>query len=277
MKVRDVIEKIIEKCGILPLEETCDRIIEGSPDRDVTGIVTTFMATAEVIEKAHRIGANMIITHEPTYYTGNDRRDWTESDGVCLAKRELLQKYDMTVWRFHDHMHLAARDGIYEGMLRQLGWEAYRMHSDKEKDGGILRRADLCYRIPETSVGQLAEDLKEKLAMRVIRIVGCPEMSVQRVGLLVGGGSLGLGDEAMPMRLMEEMDLDVMICGEITEWTLCAYVRDAAFMRKNRALIIPGHNRTEEAGMKYLPEWMSSIAGEIPVTFLEAGEPFSYL
>ncbi|MDO4333234.1 MAG: Nif3-like dinuclear metal center hexameric protein [Eubacteriales bacterium] len=275
MKVREIVTGIISRCGMEPLAETCDRIIEGSPDREVTGIVTTFMATVDVIEQAHRLGANFIITHEPTYFTGDDRKDWLLEDSVYLAKRELIKKYGITIWRFHDHMHMGRTDGIYEGMLRELGWETCRMDCKKENDS-ILRYSDLCYQIPQTTVAKLADELKEKLGMQVIRIVGKEDMAVSRVGLLVGGGSLGLGDEAMPMQLMEKENLDVIVCGEITEWTLCAYVRDAAMMGKNRALIIPGHNRTEEAGMKYLPEWLAPVTGDIPVTFVEAGEPFLY-
>lgn len=275
MKVREIIAGIISRCGMQPLEQTCDRIMEGSADMEVTGIVTTFMATVDVIEEAHRLGANFIITHEPTYFTGDDRRDWLQKDSVYLAKRELINRYGITIWRFHDHMHMGKTDGIYEGMLRELGWEAYRTGSDAENDG-VLRSSDLCYEIPETTVAQLADELKEKLGMQVMQIVGRENMTVRRVGLLVGGGSLGLGDESMPMQLMEKENLDVIICGEITEWTLCAYVRDAAMLGKNRALIIPGHNRTEEAGMKYLPEWLAPVTKDIPVTFVEAGEPFLY-
>lgn len=275
MKGKEIIAGIISRCGMEPLSETCDQIIEGSPDREVTGIVTTFMATVDVIEKAHRLGVNFIITHEPTYFTGDDRKDWLLEDSVYLAKRELIKKYGITIWRFHDHMHMGRTDGIYEGMLRELGWETCRMDCQKENDS-ILRYSDLCYQIPQTTVAKLADELKEKLGMQVIRIVGKEDMAVSRVGLLVGGGSLGLGDEAMPMQLMEKENLDVIVCGEITEWTLCAYVRDAAMMGKNRALIIPGHNRTEEAGMKYLPEWLAPVTGDIPVTFVEAGEPFLY-
>jgi hypothetical protein len=68
-----------------------------------------------------------------------------------------------------------------------------------------------------------------------------------------------------------------MVCGEILEWTLCAYVRDADQLGMNKAMIILGHNRTEEVGMKYLPEWLKILMPDIPVWFCEAGEPFSYL
>ena len=113
--------------------------------------------------------------------------------------------------------------------------------------------------------------------MDVMQMVGKPETPVERVGILIGGGSLGLGKEYTPMQLMEEESLDVIVCGEIVEWTLCAYERDASMMNMNKALIIPGHNRTEEAGMKYLPEWLQPLAPGVPIQFVEAGEPFTYL
>ena len=276
MKVKEIIKGIIEKCGMEPLGKTCDQVIEGSLEMEVKGIVTTFMATVDVIEKAHELGANFIITHEPTYFTGDDRRDWLAEDSIYLAKRELLKRYEMTVWRFHDHMHQAETDGIYEGMIREFGWENYHMEADRAQEAGVLKNCNFCYQLPETTVGKLAEELKKKLNMQVMRIVGNPDTVVRRAGLLVGGGSLGLGDEAMPMQLMEQENLDVIVCGEVTEWTLCAYVRDAAMLGRNKALIIPGHNRTEEAGMKYLPEWLKSITGELKVSFVEAGEPCGY-
>ena len=145
------------------------------------------------------------------------------------------------------------------------------------REKSVLRSSDMCYQLPATTVRALAEELKEKLHMDVIQIVGDPETPVERAGILVGGGSLGLGREAMPMELMEREKLDVLICGEILEWTICAYVRDAAMLGMHKALIIPGHNRTEEAGMKYLPEWLEPLAPGIPINFVEAGEPFSYL
>lgn len=274
MKVKEIIREVIRKCGMEPLERTGDRIIAGNLEEDVTGIVTTFMATVEVIERAHELGANFIITHEPTYFTGNDRLDWLEQDSVYLAKKALLESYGITVWRFHDHMHKAEQDGIFAGMRREFGWESCRVSSEKEEAG--WKYSDMLYEIPETTAGELAKSLKQKLNLPAIRIVGKPDAAVRRLGLLLGGLSLGTGDEARPMRLMEEEKLDAIICGEVTEWTLCAYVRDAAMLGQNKVLIIPGHNRTEEAGMKYLPEWLQPITGEIPVTFVEAGDPFSY-
>jgi putative NIF3 family GTP cyclohydrolase 1 type 2 len=79
------------------------------------------------------------------------------------------------------------------------------------------------------------------------------------------------------MELMRARDLDVILCGEVTEWTLPAYVRDAWQLGLCKAILILGHERSEEPGMKHLGPWLKSVAGDIPVTFVDAREPFAYL
>ncbi|WP_372635544.1 Nif3-like dinuclear metal center hexameric protein [Cohnella sp.] len=268
MKVQEIIDRVLEKsCGGRKLEQTSDVLASGSPDMEVAGIVTTFTATVDVIREAIAIGANLIITHEPTYFTGADKVEWLQDDPVYRAKKKLLDDNGIAVWRFHDHMHMAHSDLIYEGWVRELGW------ADKKLDPA----SPWAYGIEPTTVGELAGFLKRKLGMKAVRIVGRPESPCSRIGVLVGGGSLGLGREEMPMELMRERELDVMVCGDITEWTLCAYVNDAAMLGMNKAMIVVGHERTEEWGMKYLAEWLLPISDGLPVKFVDAKEPFVYL
>lgn len=268
MTVKEVIEQIISKTGVTPLpqDKTCDQLITGSYNRTVTGIVTTFMATVDVIREAIHLGANFIITHEPTWFTGIDQTEWVENDPVYIEKRRLIDENRITIWRFHDHMHMAKEDGIYRGLLQEIGWEPYRLQDQYH-----------CYQIPKTTLGELSSFFKEKLEMKVIQIVGNPEILVERVGILVGGGSLGLGSEQMPMEFMYRENLDLIICGDIIEWTLSAYVRDAAMLGMNKNMLILGHERSEEAGMKHLVEWIKPFVGEIKVLFVDAKEPFTYL
>ena len=172
----------------------------------------------------------------------------------------------MAVWRYHDHMHMKKPDAIYEGLLHKLGWKAYQWPN--------LPHA---YTIPQTTVAELCGFFKETLGMSTIQIVGDPALACTRVGILVGGGSLGLGREQMPMELMHSADLQVMVCGDITEWTLSAYVNDAAQLGLPRAMIVLGHERSEEAGMEHMARWLPALVPGVPVHFVDACEPFLYL
>lgn len=267
MTVKDVVDAIIKySVGDQELSVN-DRLITGTYDMEVTGIVTTFMATVDVVQKAIDLGANLIITHEPTFWTGPDKTDWLEGDPLYVSKKKLIEDNNIAIWRYHDYMHAAKPDGIYAGLLKEIGWE----NNLVDKDNPWI------YKIEETTLADLAQFFKEKLSMSVVQIIGNPEMEVSKVGILVGGGSLGLGVEEMPMQVMRDYDLDVMVCGEIYEWTLPAYVNDAFMLGMKKGIIVLGHERTEEWGMKYMVDWLKPLVNDIPVTFVSAEEPFIYL
>ena len=274
MTVREIVDKIIEKTGVEPLPEdkTCDHLMTGSWDMEVKVVVTTFMATVDVIKEASALGANFIITHEPTWFSGADDTEWLLEDPVYLEKKKLIEENHIAIWRFHDHMHMDKEDGIYRGFDEELGWGKYRVKCEGELGwfGGV-------YELPVTTLEELAHFFQKELKMEVVQLVGDPKMTVKRVSVLVGGGSLGLGQENLPMRHMHQENIDVAICGDITEWTLSAYVRDASQMGMNKGMLVLGHERSEECGMKHLPAWLKSITGDLPVTFVDAKEPFLYI
>lgn len=269
MTVQQTIDTILTNVrGNKRIFPTCDIQTAGDPDMEVTGIVSTFMPTINVIRTAIALHANFIISHEPTWFNGTDETEWCQNDSVYLAKRQLLEENHIAVWRFHDHMHFATdMDLIYKGMLEKMGWKKYQQPDEKEP---------WVYEFPQTTLKELACELKEMFQMDVIQTIGNPDIPVTRAGLLVGGGSLGLGREVMPMELMERNNLNVLICGDITEWTTCAYINDARQLGLPRGMITLGHERSEEAGMEYLVPWLKEHLPEIPISFVSAEEPFTY-
>lgn len=286
MTVQEIIQTIKKESGAsVPLEQTCDQLIIGNPQMEVTKIGSTFMATVEVIRAAAEQGINMIITHEPTWFSGNDQTDWVEHDPVYTEKKKLIEENQIAIWRYHDHMHMGHVDQIYTGFEQEFGWEDYRVPvTDIKKYGqkaleqeNFWKNFGAVYQLPKTTLKELAKFFKQRANMDTIQIVGNPQMSVEKVSVLVGGGSLGLGKEEAPMVQMFQENVDVVICGDITEWTISAYVRDAAMMGMNKGMLVLGHERSEEWGMKYLTTWIEKITEGIPTVFLDAGEPFSYL
>src|SRR4051794_739129 len=69
---REIVDLIKQHVGVPWREQTVDTIKAGDPETPVTGIATTMMATFDVLRRASAAGANLVITHEPVFYTHLD-------------------------------------------------------------------------------------------------------------------------------------------------------------------------------------------------------------
>ncbi len=270
MTVKEVTDRIIKACAVkLPFPQTCDILHAGNYNMEVKKIGVCFMADMEVIRKAKEEGINLIITHEPTYYSSLDDYKWLEGNPVYEEKKKFMEEAGISIWRFHDYMHCYRPDLIYEGWKKEMGWEGYLVKND-------VSGMDHHFCIPEITLDKLVGFFKEKLSMDSIRVIGNPSMVCKDIGVLVGGGSLGLGDENMPAKMISRDDVDTLVCGEILEWTTLAFVRDAVMQGREKAVIVLGHNRTEEAGMKHLPVWLKQVLPEYSIDFIPSGDPVEY-
>lgn len=83
------------------------------------------------------------------------------------------------------------------------------------------------------------------------------------------------------MRAMEQKGIELIIPGEIIEWTVLAYIRDAIAMGKNMACISIGHFNLEELGMKdftgVVNELLSDVANAPKVTYIQTEDGFNYV
>jgi putative NIF3 family GTP cyclohydrolase 1 type 2 len=258
LTAREVIARIQAHVGIPWQQETVDTFKAGNPDAEVHGIAVTMMATLDVLQRAAAAGQNLIITHEPTFYNHLDKPgelEQKENDPVLAAKRAFIQEHNLVIWRFHDHWHRMKRDGIEAGMAHALGWEKFQ-------DAGN----QCLFAVPETDLEHLAADLKNRLKIHVMRVVGNPTLKVA----LVPGAS-GFAKET---RALEMSDVQVLVTGEPREWETVEYVADAVTEGKPKALIILGHIPSEQAGMEECARWLKAFVSEVPVEFVPAREPF---
>jgi putative NIF3 family GTP cyclohydrolase 1 type 2 len=253
-----VIERIKANVGIPWRAQTVDNIIAGSADTPVKGIATTMMATLDVVQRAAAAGRNMVITHEPTFFSHQDKTDTLKDDPTYQFKLDFLTKHEMVLFHFHDHWHARRPDGIATGMVRELGWE-------KNVDPRNARQ----FLFPGTPLARFAKDMQTKLKIRVMRVVGDPAMPVNRVAASWGNVSLNPG-----IPLLSQPGIDVLVLGETHEWELVEYAQDMISSGKKKALIILGHVVSEQAGMKYCAEWLKSFITEVPVEFIPAPEPY---
>jgi putative NIF3 family GTP cyclohydrolase 1 type 2 len=261
LTAREVVQRIQEHVGVPWQKETVDTFKAGDPDAKVTGIAVTMMATFDVLQRAAASGANLIITHEPTFYNHLDvftEIPQKESDPVLTEKLAFIKQHHLVVWRFHDHWHKHAPDGIEAGMTHALGWEAFQ---DKQNQ--------YFFTIPETTLDKLAAALKARLELHTMRVVGDPQMKVTRVAL--SPGAAGMQRE---IGALENPGIQLLITGESREWETVEYAADAVSEKKNKALIILGHIPSEQAGMEECTRWLKTFVSEVPVNFVPAAQPF---
>ncbi len=260
LTARQVIERIQKNVGVPWREQTVDTFKAGNPDSAVTGVVTTMMATYDVLERAARAGKNLIITHEPTFFGHFDRTEEIEKEGdaILAAKQALIKKHNLIVWRFHDHWHLRRPDGILTGMIHALGWEKFKNPADER----VLV-------IPQTTLTDLASRIKKRLGIRTMRVVGDPKLKVSKIGMAPGAGGFG-----SHRKLLQRDDVEVLVYGEAPEWETVLYGDDAATAKMRKALIILGHIPSEQAGMEECARWLKGFVSEVPIEFIAAKEPF---
>jgi putative NIF3 family GTP cyclohydrolase 1 type 2 len=258
LTAQQVIDRIKSQVGIPWRAETVDNVVAGTAATRVGGIATTMMATLGVLQRAAAAGRNMVITHEPTFYSHQDRVDALAEDATYRFKADFVRRHDIVVFHFHDHWHARRPDGIAFGMARELGWDT---HADADNPRQFT--------FPETPLARLARDAQRKLGVRVVRVVGDRGLPVNRVAASWGYASFEPG-----MRLLARPDVDVLVVGETREWELVEYAQDMVSSGQKKGLIILGHVVSEQAGMKYCAEWLRGFITEVPIEFVPAPEPF---
>lgn len=254
----DVASRIKKEVTCTWSEETVDTFKSGDPSEQVTGIACTFMATVDVLKEAAAKGCNLIITHEPTYYNHLDSKDKLLDDPVYAAKQELIDQHKLIIFRFHDHWHRTTPDGIYVGMTRKMVWDSYLEEGEKH-----------IFNFPGISLIHVTDHLKEVFPEANLRVIGDPDLKINRAAF-----SAGAPGSAAHFELLQRGDINLLLIGEAPEWETIEYVRDASQAGLPMSLVILGHAVSEEAGMEYCAQWLQTFITEVPVTFIEAGDPF---
>jgi putative NIF3 family GTP cyclohydrolase 1 type 2 len=260
--VKQVIDIALSETPGPPPARTVDQIRVGSLDQQVTGIVTTTFPTIEVINKAIKAGANMIISHEAAFYSLDDNAARMKDDDIIKYKTELLEKNKIAIWRFHDGWHAHKPDGITWGTLVKLGWEKYYNPATPK----IIT-------LPTPITLQQAVTLtKTKLGAPQVRVIGDLKKPVKTIYFTLGSVPSA---EVIPIIQSEKPDL--IISGESREWEVGLRVQDGVMMGLNTKLIVLGHAISEEAGMAYAANWLAPKVQGLKVTHIAAGTPFKYV
>ena len=257
MKAIDLIKEIC-MLGEAP-DVTCDTVKSGDSEKKIKKVAVTMFPTIKTIRMATEWGADMMIVHEPTYY---DHMEMGKETEVSRAKRKIIEESGMVIFRFHDRMHAAEPDGIAEGELHFLGisgkiektpyFASYIMTLDEE-----------------LTALELALLIENKLGLKRVRIAGERNKPIKKVALCFGspGGVF---------ELISDTEIDSMLIGEVCEWKVCEYARDACELGINKSVIAMGHVGSERDGMRLLCEKLEKKHFEIEFKYFKNEEVYSY-
>jgi len=160
----------------------------------------------------------------------------------------------MIVWRIHDHWHARKPDGIATGWNKGMGWEQYQIN-------GSLRD----FKIPETTLGELAKQVARKLKTKSVRVVGDPSLKVSLVSR--GGHGLAQNMEALPKA-------DCILVSETREYDSFEYARDTVLSGAHKGAIFISHASGEDLGMEEFAHWLKPLVPEVPIQFIPTTDEF---
>lgn len=258
LTAQQILDRMRDNIGTTWREGGVDRIIAGTPDMLVTGIATTMMATFDALKMAVASKLNLVITHEPTYWSHQDTTAQLLDDPLYQMKLDWMRAHNLVVYHFHDHWHgKRLIDGINQGMAEKMGWTGYR-------DAANSRQ----FNIPSRTLLELAKEFRRKLGDRTLRVIGDRDLVVNKVVASWGNCS------AFPGVPYLNGDADVLVIGEAQDWDLIAYARDLVTAGKKKGLIVLGHVLSEQWGMDYCAQWLKGFVPEVPVRFVPLIEPY---
>lgn len=253
-----------------PPSDTIDGIKAGDPSTEVTGIATTAMATMDVLSRAVREKANLILTLEPVFFSRSDAQGQAPpagargmpgihpEDPVLVAKKDFIRKNGLVVVRFADAWRTRKPDPFAVGLAETLGWTKHQASGDPTR-----------YDVPVTTIGALANDLAGRLKARAgIRVVGDPQTRIRRVAMLPGVSPISAMLKTLP-------ESDLVLAGEVREWESVEYAQDAVAAGQKKGLLMLGRVLSEDPGMKVCADWLRTIIPDMPTRWLPAGDPYS--
>jgi putative NIF3 family GTP cyclohydrolase 1 type 2 len=225
----------------------------GSPDMPVHGIATSFGGNFRVLDLADKAGLNMVIVHEPTFYSDADVIDWVKDDPLYKAKLDWAKKHNIVVWRTHDSAHAHKPDFIATGFNKALGWELVE---------STPRRL---WKVPPTTLDQLAKNVAKTLNTQSVRVVGDPNL---RVTTVAGGG------HGLTQNIAATQAADCFLLSEAREYDSFEYIRDTVYTGAKKGGIFISHQSGEDEGMREFASWLTPLVPELPVKFIPTTDEY---
>jgi putative NIF3 family GTP cyclohydrolase 1 type 2 len=253
MKAHQVRDYFVQHATWVDWADSVDAFKCGDPDAEVRRVAVLWMLTVEAIERVSQLGANLVVTHEPTFYTHVDAVSAVGDHPVYARKRELIEQAGLTVLRIHDSWDGWPGIGIGDSLATLLGLG----------EAVVQRGLHKIYQVPPMRLDDLAAMTGGKIGVNPVLVAGDPNRMVSRIDLAYG--ALG-GLDSMNWVACE--GVDAVIAGELSHWKEIRYLLDCGV-----AVILTDHAASENPGLRNLAEFIHQQFN-VPADFVEVGSPF---
>lgn len=246
MTVREI-AKVIEKHAPKDIALSFDNVglLIGDYNAEISGVVLAVDLTRDVIEKALKIGANLIITHHPIIFNGFKSliKGNYEQDIVMLAV-----KGGLNVYACHTNADNADK-GLNNVLAEKLGGRNIVALSE---DGGII--ADI-----DTDIDSFLERVGDEIK-GIIKVNMPFNTDIKRFAMITGSG----GKDGTLVSKLNELDVDCYLTAEVSH-----NVR-LAFIDSGIGLIEFGHYESERIFIDIMSDWLNESGLNIVKVFNDA-------
>jgi dinuclear metal center YbgI/SA1388 family protein len=241
------IAAFLEELAPLRLAEEWDNVglLVGNHGRTVKKLMTCLTVTPASASEAIDGGADLIVTHHPMPFLALKRV--TDDTTVGRVLLELIAAH-VAVYSPHTAFD-SAREGVNERLAKGLGLHGIMPLLPQPEGQGTGRWGWVA---DEIALGELAQRLKQFLAIERLQTVGEPSQPIRTVAI-----GCGAADELLDAA--RQNGCDAMVLGEARFHT-CLEAEAAGI-----GLLLPGHFASERFAVEGLAECLGKQFADVAV------------
>lgn len=239
MLVRELID-FFESIAPSSFQESYDNVglITGSPNIEISGIITCLDATEAVIDEAITLNCNVVVAHHPIVFRGIKKLN-----GTNYVERVVIKaiKHDIAIFAIHTNLDNVYDHGVNTIIANRLNLNNLEildpkqnlLHSNKKVGSGMIGK--LKYPMEESAFLQY---LKEKMDLKVVKHTALLGKPIENVAVCGGSGSFLL-------QMAIEQNADVFVTSD--------FKYHEFFDAENKIIIADiGHYESERFTFEYL-------------------------
>ena len=253
--------------------KTVDRFIIGDPATRIKKIGTCWIPDFRTCKKAVEAGVNVLVAHEPTFYT---HWDLDEKAGDYFAspeftkelyleqvekKKSWINENGLVIIRNHDTLDALKDAGIPFSLGKFLGFTNQDIIRSRTYYNVYKVTSQPAAAFARSAAGKFSE-----LGQPGVAFYGDPDRIISTVGL-------GTGCICDPMEFADlKPDLFIAIDDVVRTWTQTAFASDTG-----QPLIVINHGTSEEMGMRMLNQIIKQKFPGIEVLHFNQGCSYKWI